>query len=101
MTGVQNGINAGIGWFLSGWLGTYIGVGANGITLVINDVIGLGFSDRYFEVCSDGKIDGIVIGVQDGIHSGVCVCDVGRLATGFYGDSDAITLFLIKEYIFF
>ena len=71
MTGVQNGINAGIGWFLSGWLGTYIGVGANGITLVINDVIGLGFSDRYFEVCSDGNLESLVIGVQDGINSGV------------------------------
>ena len=39
-------------------------VDADGITLVIDKVIELGFSDRYFEGYNNGKLDVLVTGLQ-------------------------------------
>ena len=62
------------------------------IKLGFYEVIELGFSYRYFDGCSDGKLGGLVTGVQYCINSGVGWFVDDRLGTGLYGDVDLITL---------
>ena len=54
------------------------------------------FSDRYFGVCNDGKIEGLVTWVKNGINAGIGLCVAGLLGTGFDGDSYGITLGIDK-----
>ena len=56
MAGVQDGINSDVSWCIYGWLGAGFVVDADGITLDIDKLVELGFSDRSFEVCSDGNL---------------------------------------------
>ena len=77
---------------VSGLLGTGLGVNADVITLGLDKAIELGSSYRYFEVCSDVNIEGLVTVSQDGINAGVGRFFVGGLGTGFDGYADGITL---------
>ena len=52
------------------------------------------FSNRYFELCSDGNHDNLVTGVQDGVNSGVGKFVADRLGKGFDGDADGIIILL-------
>ena len=74
MTGFQYGIN----WKVDSWVFGGLCTGFNGdlygIKLGIYEVIDLVFSDRYFEVCSGGNIEGLVTGFQDGTHVNVSAC---------------------------
>ena len=47
MTGVQDGINYGIGWCVAGGLGTGFDGDAYGITIGIDELIEIGFTYRY------------------------------------------------------
>ena len=72
MTGVKDGINAGVGRFVAGGLGTGFDGDSNVITL------GLG----NFQGCNDEKLEGLVTGFQDGINAGIGLCIAGWLDTG-------------------
>ena len=92
MAGLKYGIKYGVDLCVAGGLGTYFYRDADGITLGIDEVIELGFSDRYFEFCSDGKLEGFMTGVIDVINYGVGLCIADKLGTGFDGYADKITL---------
>ena len=66
-----------------GWLITGIDGDADGITLDLDEVIKLDFSDRYFEDCNYSNLEVLVVGVQYGINYGICLCVVGVLGTFF------------------
>ena len=84
--GVQDGINSAIGRCDSEGFGIDFDGYSDWVTLGIEDVIDLGVSDRYCEVCSDGKLEFLVTWVRDGINTGIFLCIVGGLCTGVYGD---------------
>ena len=63
MTGVQYGINYGIGWCVSGGLCTGFDEDSDVITLGIYDVIELGLSYWDFYGCIYGNIESLVIGL--------------------------------------
>ena len=94
--GFQDGINAGIVWFVAGWLGTGFDGDLYGITLGIDKLVELGLSGRYFDVFNHVNIEGLVTGLQDDINGEVNLCVSGGLDTGFYGDADGITLGIDK-----
>ena len=50
------------------------------------------FLDKYFLVCSDVKLEGLVAVVVDGINEVVGWCVIGWLVIGFDVDADVITL---------
>ena len=107
VTGFQYVINAFVIWYVSGCLGTGFCGDLDLITLGIDEVIELLFSDRYFGGFIDGKIGGIVIGVQDGTKYEIECFVVYRLCTGFGIDADEMTLSIDKvielccSYIYF
>ena len=71
MTGVRDVINAGVRIFVIGGLVTCFDIDSDRVFLRLDELIELGFSDRYFESCSSGNIEVLVTGVQRGINSGV------------------------------
>ena len=90
VTGFRNGINVDILWFFVVGLVKGFDGDSYGITLIIDEVIELDFSDRYFEVCGDGKLEGIVKWLRDGINVGVGIFVADGLGTGLDGDKQGI-----------
>ena len=74
MTEVVDGIHAGAGWCVYGWLCTALDVDSDEIILGLDNRIEKSFSDIYFEVCSYGNIEGLVTGVVYGFNSGAGWC---------------------------
>ena len=68
MTRFQYGINYDLSWCISGWLGTVFDVNLYEITPRLDKLIEFCFSDIWFEVCSEGKLEGLVAVFQDGIN---------------------------------
>ena len=58
--GFQYFINADVGWCVSGCLGTGFGIDVDLITLGIDEVIQLGFWDRYFEFVNNRNFECLV-----------------------------------------
>ena len=72
MTRVQYCINVDICSSVSGWLGKIVDIYSDGITLGIDKGMKIDSSNKYFECFDDSNLQGLVIGVQDSISSGVC-----------------------------
>ena len=77
---------------VSDWLGACFDGDAHEITLRLDKVTELGLPDISFEVYSDGNIEVIATGVQDGTNDYVGRFVVGGLGADFDGDSDVIKL---------
>ena len=96
MTGLQYDINTCVGGCAACLLSTSCDWDAYGIEIGLEEVIDIVILDISFEVCNDGKLEEIVIEVQDGINYDIVLCVSGGLVTGFDGNADGITLGLSK-----
>ena len=77
--------------YVTGLLGTGVYAFVYQITLLIGEVIDIGFN-IYYEACSDGNLEGIVTGVVDGINAGVRNFVFYCLGTVYYGCEYEMTI---------
>ena len=92
VTIVGYGINPAVGLCVSSYLSTYLDEDEDGITLCLDDLIYLVLSDKYLYGCNDGKLKGLLTGVQYVINYCVGLCIYGRLGTGLDVYADRIIL---------
>ena len=97
ISGLQDGINCGVGWCVSDWLGPYFDIDSYGITIRMHERIYPGSSCRYFEGWNDVNIEGLEAWVGNGINDGVSLCVASGLGIGLDGDTYGITFRIYKD----
>ena len=71
VTVFQYGTKIDFAWYVAGVLDTNFYGDSYVITLGNDTVIELDFSNRFFEVCNDGKLEGLVVVLQNSINDDV------------------------------